>query len=459
MHPDHTKSQSEYIRTAPWEPVFTRVLLPLERFTHQQSSSSLLLLLCTVVALILANSRFSEIYLHTLHTPIAISVSTLRFELSLQHWINEALMSFFFLLVGLELKRELLVGELADKQRAALPAIAAIGGMLVPAAIYWLWNPSGIEKSGWGIPMATDIAFAVGALCALGKRIPSALATFLIALAIVDDIGAVLVIAIFYTEQLHAAALLTSLSLTALLIVLNLGGVRHLAPYLLLGILLWCAMLNSGIHATLAGIILAFTIPVRAKYTHPYWIRQVTEIAQKMESHARTDIDTLTQMDLDAQVSALEKNLELAQAPAQRLEHSLHFLVAFIIVPLFALANAGIPIRWDDLLHITAHPVALGVTSGLVLGKWMGITASCWLAIKIGIAALPNSMQMRHIHGIGLLAGIGFTMSIFIADLAFTAAPEFLLLAKTGILLASLLAATLGYCWLRFACHNNKVAT
>ncbi len=411
MNPDYIK-QPEHIRAAPWEPAFARVLLPLERFVQQQSTSSLLLLTCTILALIFANSRFDELYLHTLHIPIAISVGTFRFELSLQHWINEALMSFFFLLVGLELKRELLIGELADKQRAALPAIAAIGGMVVPALLYWLWNPSGIEKSGWGIPMATDIAFAIGALSALGKRIPTALATFLIALAIVDDIGAVIVIACFYTEQLHTTPLLICVLLTALLIVFNLGGIRHLAPYLFVGILLWCAMLNSGIHATMAGVILAFTIPVRAK-----------------------------------------------QAPAQRLEQQLHFLVAFIVVPLFALANAGIPIHWNDIAHLSAHPVALGVTCGLILGKWLGITGACWLAIKTGIASLPPAMQMRHIHGLGLLAGIGFTMSIFIADLAFTATPELLLLAKTGILLASFLAAILGYCWLRFAYCSDKMLT
>lgn len=413
MPSDHTTDTS-HSRTAPWERAFTRVLTPLEQFTQQQSTSSFLLLACTAIALVLANSSFSEQYLHLLHTPIAISVGTARFELGLQHWINEALMSFFFLLVGLELKRELLVGELADRQRAALPAIAAIGGMVIPAAIYWYWNPSGIAEAGWGIPMATDIAFAIGALGALGKRISPALATFLIALAIVDDIGAVLVIACFYTEKLNTEALLISVLLTTILVTFNLGGIRRVVPYLLVGALLWCAMLNSGIHATLAGIVLAFTIPTRPK-----------------------------------------NNTQ--QSPAQFLEHQLHFLVAFFVVPLFALANAAIPIDWSAITDTIAHPVTLGVTSGLLLGKWLGITGASWLAIKTGIAAMPNGMSMRHVHGIGLLAGIGFTMSIFVADIAFSSAPELLLMAKTGILMASIASAILGYCWLRFACNDSRM--
>lgn len=377
------------------------------------NASSILLLLCTVIALVLANSSLSESYLHLLHIPLAISAGSARFELGLQHWINEALMSFFFLLVGLELKRELLMGALADRQRAALPAIAALGGMVVPAALYWLWNPSGVAAAGWGIPMATDIAFAIGALSALGKRISPALATFLIALAIVDDIGAVLVIACFYTEQLHTGALLICALLTALLIALNVCGVYRITPYLLLGALLWCAMLNSGIHATLAGIVLAFTIPVRAKN------------------------NTAT--------------------PAQYLEQRLHFGVAFVVVPLFALANAAIPIHWSDMANTLTHPVTLGVVGGLVLGKWIGITAASWLAIRLGIAALPTGLQMRHIHGVALLAGIGFTMSIFVADLAFTSNSELLLMAKTGILLASIAAACCGYCWLRFVCNPRRM--
>lgn len=406
---------------APWERAFKRVLTPLEDFIHQETTSSLLLLLCTVVALVAANSDMREQYLHAIHTPIAISIGSARFELSLLHWVNEALMSFFFLLVGLELKRELLIGELADLRRASLPIVAAIGGMLVPAALYWCWNPSGVAAVGWGIPMATDIAFAIGVLSLLGSRIPSSLITFLIALAIVDDIGAVLVIAGFYTDTLHGRPLLICALLTALLTTLNLGGVRRLLPYMLIGILLWCAMLNSGLHATLAGVILAFTIPVR------------------------------TTTDSSAQES------EALAPAAERLHHHLHGVVAFLIVPLFALTNAAITIDWSNIAAIASHPVTAGVISGLVIGKWVGVVGASWLAIRLGGASLPDGLNGKHLHGIGLLAGIGFTMSIFVSDLAFSTAPEQLLLAKTGILLASTIAGVCGYCWLRIVGERQKI--
>lgn len=456
MSADHFPETSQ-VHTAPWEQTFSRVLSPLAQFIQQQSTSSFLLLICTAIALALANSSLSEAYLHFLHTPISIAVGSARFEMSLQHWINEVLMSLFFLLVGLELKRELVLGELADRQRAALPAIAAIGGMVVPAVAYWLLNPSGATAAGWGIPMATDIAFAIGALSALGKRISPTLITFLIALAIVDDIGAVLVIALFYTEQLHAGGLFISALLTAILVAFNLGGIRRVIPYLLVGMLLWCAMFNSGIHATLAGVVLAFTIPVRPKYNAPYFIHSVNKLSQQMQSGVKNNQPLHNDEMLHAHMSALEEGLEFAQAPAQRLEHQLHFSVAFFVVPLFALANAAIPINWSDITTVLTHSVTMGVTSGLILGKWIGITVTSWLAVKLGIAAMPKGMQMRHIHGIGLLAGIGFTMSFFVAELAFSSTPELLLMAKTGILFASVAAALFGYCWLRFACNNSRM--
>ncbi|HSC76856.1 MAG TPA: Na+/H+ antiporter NhaA [Pseudomonadales bacterium] len=407
--PRHNKPPN----TAPWEQAFERMLTLLEDFVHQQTSSSILLMICTVTAMLIANSGWNEYYFHFLHTPTAISVGKYRFEFSLLHWINEALMSFFFLLVGLELKRELLVGELADIRRAALPIIAAIGGMVIPAALYWWWNPQGIGTAGWGIPMATDIAFAIGILSLLSGRIPPTLATFLIALAIVDDLGAVMVIAFFYTEQLNFTALLIASSFTVLLMTFNLGGIQRVLPYMLVGILLWCAMLSSGVHATLAGVILAFTIPIRLK------------------------------------------NLEPAQAPAQRLESNLHIVVAYLIIPLFALANAAIPVDINNISNIITDRVTAGVISGLVIGKWIGVAGASWLAIKTGIATMPTGLTMRHIHGIGLLAGIGFTMSIFVADLAFTGEPSVLLMAKTGILMASVISGVCGYCWLRFYCSNR----
>lgn len=452
---DDVNTSTAGVHIAPWEQAFDRILSPLENFIHNQTTSSMLLMACTVIALGLANSPPGEHYLHSLHTPVAIAVGGWRFELGILHWINEAMMAFFFLLVGLELKRELLVGELADMRRAALPIVAAIGGMVVPAALYLAWNPEGVAHAGWGIPMATDIAFAVGALSLLGRRIPPALVTFLIALAIVDDLGAVLVIALFYTEQLHTHALLVALALTMVLVSMNLGGIRRVLPYMLVGILLWCAMLSSGVHATLAGVILAFTIPIRPKYNPQHFIREVRELAGKMENSLRWNLDIVHNEQLRSQVIALEHGVELVQAPAQRLEHNLHIPVAFIVIPLFALANAAIPVDISTVGDTLTHPVTLGVASGLVLGKWVGVAGASWLALRAGLASMPTGLTLRHIHGIGLLAGIGFTMSIFVADLAFTSEPHLLLMAKTGILLASLTSGLCGYCWLRFGCRHR----
>ncbi len=447
--------QHKPVNTAPWEQAFDRWLTPLEDFIDQQTTSSILLMACTVSALVIANSSWGPQYLHFLHLPATISVGDKQFDLDLLHWINEALMSFFFLLVGLELKRELLVGELADVRRAILPIFAAIGGMAVPAALYWWWNPEGVSAAGWGIPMATDIAFAVGVLSLLSGRIPQTVAAFLIALAIVDDLGAVLVIAFFYTEQLNLFALALAGLLTGVLVIFNLGGIRRVLPYMLVGILLWCAMLSSGVHATLAGVILAFTIPIRPKYNARHFISEVRELSQQMEDSLQDNPDILHNDTLRAQVIALEQGVELVQAPAQRLEQNLHVLVAYLVIPLFALANAAIPVDIANLGNTIVHPVTTGVMSGLVLGKWLGVTGASWLAIKTGYAAMPTGLTMRHIHGIGLLAGIGFTMSIFVADLAFTAEPELLLMAKSGILLASVVSGICGYCWLRFCCSKH----
>ena len=440
---------------APWERAFERVLTPLEIFIQRQTTSSVLLMLCAVLALVLANGPAGEHYLHGLHLPLSLQLGSWQLSLSLLHWINEALMTLFFLLVGLELKRELLVGELADLKRASLPIIAALGGMLVPAALYWLWNPAGQAAAGWGIPMATDIAFAVGALALLGTRVPSSLTSFLVALAIADDLGAVMVIALFYTEQLNPSALLLALTLTAALVCLNLGGIRRMPPYLLLGTLLWCAMLTSGVHATLAGVILAFTIPIRPKYNPDHFIREVRELADAMQSSLRDNPDIASNEQLRSQVVALEQGAELTQAPAQRLEHNLHFGVAYLIIPLFALANAAIRVDASEIVNVLLQPVTLGVASGLVLGKWLGVTAAVWLAVNSGLALLPQGMNFRHVHGLGLLAGIGFTMSIFVADLAFANTAALLLEAKAGILAASLLSGLCGYCWLRFFCRHH----
>lgn len=440
---------------APWEDAFKRVLSPLQHFIHHQTAASGLLMACTVLALILANSPLNEAFQHMLHWPVALQLANWRFELSLLHVINEALMAIFFLFVGLELKREMLAGELADIRRACLPVAAAVGGMAVPALIYYAINPSAPNIYGWGVPMATDIAFAVGALALLGKRIPIACASFLVALAIADDLGAVLVIALFYTEQIQVQALLACVAVVLGLIALNLGGVRNMIPYALLGILLWSFMLASGVHATIAGVVLAFCIPMTPKFDVHYFINRVRNIADDMEQDAKQQPNIITNEMLRSRIWALDTGVTLTQAPAQRLEHQLHIPVAFVILPLFALANACVPIDFAHLPSVLNHSVTLGVIAGLVLGKWLGIAGATWLIVKLGYATLPAQVTMRHIHGLALLAGIGFTMSIFVADLAFARAPELLLQAKTGILFASLIAGVAGYCWLRFACGKS----
>lgn len=436
------------IYNARWEKSFDRILTPLEEFIHRQTTSSVLLMICMVIALIIANSPLHEQYAHFLHTQIGFSAGGAAFSMSLHHWINEALMAVFFFIMGLELKRELLVGELSSPKQALLPIMAAIGGMAVPALFYVASNVNSGSLSGWGIPMATDIAFAVGALSLLGTRVPKSLVTFLIALAIVDDLGAVAVIALFYTSDLNLLALSYAGGCALLLMFLNLGGIRHALPYAIVGVLLWAAMLASGVHSTVAGIVVAFVIPIRPKFQPEHFINRVKESAVKMQESIRDNADIIHNTRLRSLVSALGDNVQLVQAPAQRLEHHLHLPVAYLVIPLFALANAGIPVDFADFERYLQHPVTLGVLAGLLLGKPLGIVGLTWLTVKLGWAQLPTGLNMKHIVGVGLLGGIGFTMSIFIADLGFASLPEELLMAKTGILLASALAGISGILWL-----------
>lgn len=434
----------------PWEKSFDRILTPLEEFIHRQTTSGVLLMICAVIALYVANSSWHEGYEHFLHTEIGISFSTATFSLSIHHWINEALMAMFFLIMGLELKRELLAGELSSPRQALLPIMAAIGGMLIPALCYVALNPEGPAAKGWGIPMATDIAFAIGALSLLGARIPKNLITFLIALAIVDDLGAVAVIALFYTESINVGALGYAGFCTFMLIAFNLGGIRHALPYSMVGILLWAAMLASGVHATIAGIVIAFCIPIRPKFDPDLFINKVKNLTADMKSSIGQDPDIIRNTRFRGQVSSLGDGVHLVQAPAQRLEHALHLPVAYLVIPIFALANAGIPIDFAGIAQYLSHPISLGVLAGLVVGKPLGIAGFTWITVKLGWAELPPGLNMQHVFGVGMLGGIGFTMSIFIADLGFIGFPQDLLMAKTGIIIASLLAGLGGFFWLMF---------
>ena len=444
----------EYI--APWEQAFNKVLSPVEEFIHRQTTSGVLLMLCAVVALFIANGQFSEAYYQFFKQYLTVGLDNFNISKSLHHWINDGLMAVFFLVVGLELKRELLVGELANLKQALLPIIAAIGGMVVPALIYYSINPTGHTAGGWGIPMATDIAFALGALALLGKRVPQTLLMFLIAVAIVDDLGAVIVIALFYTETINVSALGLAALFILLLTALNLGGVRRLSPYLIVGAFLWIAMLKSGVHATLAGVILAFTIPMKPKYDPKRFVSLIGDSVDKIKQAYRQDENIITNDSLRSKVCALSNGAFLVQAPAQILESKLHLPSAYIIIPIFALANAGVAIDLSGLGSVVTHPVTIGIGLGLVFGKLIGIAGLTWVAIKTGLCNLPKDLTMSHIIGVALMGGIGFTMSIFIAELGFANHPEDLLMAKRGILFASFTAGISGFIWLYMTSKTPK---
>lgn len=435
-------------KNAPLEKVFNRLITPFEEFIHDEAASGLLLMACAIIALVIANTALLGPYLHLLHTPVGFNIGGWGLEKSLHHWINDGLMALFFFVVGLEIKREVLVGELSDMRQASLPIIAALGGMVAPALFYTFINGNSDAAHGWGIPMATDIAFAVGVLVLLGSRIPKSLITFLVALAIVDDLGSVIVIALFYTESIATIPLLLAFLLFGLLILFNLMGIRKPLPYFLIGGLLWLAMLKSGVHATLAGVLTALTIPTRTKYEAGFFSDHVRTLMDYFDEHYRPGMSIMRNQYQTKALQTLENAVHKVEPPLQRLEHDLHLPVAFVIIPLFALANAGIPIEFAQLGHIMSHPVTLGVIFGLVFGKVVGIAGLSWLALKVGIAQLPEGTRFGHIVGASLLGGIGFTMSIFISELAFSSSPQNLLMAKTGVLVASIIAGVAGMFWL-----------
>jgi len=435
---------------APWERTFSRVFSPFEEFIHRQTTSGILLMLCTIVALYLANSSFSETYHHLTHTPVAFMFGNWSLNMSLHHWVNDGLMAIFFFVVGMELKREMLVGELSDIKQAALPIFAAIGGMLVPALIYAAFNHEGDAARGWGIPMATDIAFAVGALVLLAHRVPKSLITFLVALAIADDLGAVLVIAIFYTKELSLPWLGASLALVMVLFSFNFLGIRKAIPYFLIAVLLWYTLLQSGVHATIAGVLGAFTVPARSKYDPSLFALRVNEQIDHFISSNKVGSSIMTNERLNAIVQTIERSVQGVQTPLQRLENIWHLPVAFLVIPVFAIFNAGIPIQFSKFTETLDNPIMLGVTFGLVFGKFIGISAASWLAIRLGFGQLPTGTRFIQIAAVSVLGGLGFTMSIFIAELAFSNHEDYLLMAKTGVLLASLIAGLSGYIWLWF---------
>ncbi len=434
-------------------PAATRLLKPFVEFARIEASGGILLLISAVVAMIWANSAFAESYFSLWHYKITIGFGSLNesnpFFLSkdLGHWINDGLMVIFFFVVGLEIKREFKVGELSTIKGAAFPIAAALGGMVVPASIYYALNAGGDGAHGWGIPMATDIAFALGVMSLLGKAVPVSLKMFLAALAIADDIGAVLVIAVFYTEKLALSSLLIGGIALALLILANKLGNRNLVVYTLLGIVVWFAFLKSGVHATIAGVLVAMCIPARSKLDSSAFIEKTKSFLDSFKAASKQGLTLLSNEAQHHAVMSLEHACERAGSPLQRMEHILHPWVTFLIMPIFALANAGVALGGVGVGALS-HPITLGIFLGLVVGKQIGVTLFAWLAVKLGIASLPTGVSWLKVYATSWLCGIGFTMSLFISGLAFDV-PELSSFAKIGILLASLISGVVGFALLK----------
>ena len=414
-----------------------------EWFVHSEVTGSILLLACTVIALVWANSPWAGVYDDLLHTYIGVGWGDAVFKLSLHHWINDGLMVVFFFVVGLEIKRELVVGELSSFEKSSLPVAAALGGMIAPALLFVALNFGGDGARGWGIPMATDIAFALGVLAIFGKRVPLGLKVFLTALAIADDLGAVAVIALYYTEKIHLGALAVAVVFLAILFPVVRLRVKRRGFVLALMVVVWLAVFASGVHATIAGILLAMVIPVRPAVRPKEFIIEAEAFLEKAKNRIQAGNCIVTDKEqLDA-VECIHVRAGDALPAGLMLEHALHPVQVWAILPLFALANAGVALG-GNVVEILASPLALGIIAGLVVGKPLGITLMSWLVVRIGKGRLPGGVTWAQVVGAGCLAGIGFTMSLFVSDLAFDD-ETLITAAKVGILAASLTSGIVGF--------------
>ncbi len=428
------------------QPLLLRLIIaPIERFTALSAASGLVLLAATLAALVWANSPAAGHYHDLWEIRLGVTFGEAAFDKPLHHWINDGLMAVFFFVVGLEIKRELLVGELSSLRQATLPVVAAVGGMVVPALSYAAMNQGLPSAAGWGVPMATDIAFALGVLALLGKRVPPSLKIFLTALAIADDLGAVIVIALFYTSQLHVGMLIGAGGIVLLLALANRWGVHTPAFYAAFGALLWWLVLQSGVHATIAGVALAFTVPASGRVSPAGFLEQAQRLLNDLGQRRPERLTLISNAEAQNIVHGIEQGCEAVQAPLHRFEHGLHGWVAFAIMPVFALANAGVAIHADGLASLDT-PLTRGIVLGLVIGKPLGIVGFALIARLAGLVTLPQGTRWGDLIGAGLLAGIGFTMSIFIAGLAFGSAAD-LEHAKMAVLLASTASAVLGALW------------
>lgn len=452
---DHLERNKYICPTMTRSPI-DQLLKPVSKFIHQEYTSGIVLFACVVIALVWANAPWSDTYHHLWETRFSIGIEQQRFVQPLHVWINDGLMALFFFVIGLELKREFIAGELSTLRKAALPMVGALGGMLVPALIFVAFNKGLPSSHGWGIPMATDIAFALGLLSMAGKHIPGSVKTFLSALAVADDLGAVLVIALFYTQTIALVPLAIGLVLLIVLWIGNRLGIRDTIFYLVIGIIIWYFFLLSGVHATIAGVLVAFMIPARTKINEQEFVENTRKYATNFEQAHRQDGSLMT-WEQHRTISNIKQLCLDAETPLQKIENALHPWVAFVIMPLFALANAGMPIG-SDFFRSLSNPVSLGVSVGLVLGKFIGVLVFTWIMVRLGWAALPHKANWKHIIGVALLAGVGFTMSLFITGLAFTDM-KMIDEAKYGILLASLISGIAGVFFLKKLSPASKEAS
>lgn len=425
-------------------PVEKWVINPLSAFISNSIMGGIVLLIAAVIAIILANSPWSEWFLGFWKNKISIGInSELFLNYDLQHWVNDGLISIFFFVLGLELKREIVGGQLSGIKNAFLPVAVGIGGMVFPALIFLFFNGGQDTEAGWGIPMATDIAFALGVLHLLGKKVPTSVKIFLTAFGIVDDLGAILIIALFYTSDISFVSLGVGLGFLVVLMLANKAGVRNTLFYAIVGILcVWLPFLISGVHATIAAVLVAFTIPANTKFNELQFLSKNKKYANKFDQATVTDSSTVTKEQLHI-LKDMKTSAKHAMTPLQRLEHSMHPIVSFIVMPIFALANAGVVLTMD-LDTLVSNNIFVGIISGLLIGKLIGIFGVTALLVKLKISNLPRGMTMSHLFGLSIISGIGFTMSIFITSLAYTDA-ENIVQAKIAIFVASIIAGVIGF--------------
>ena len=432
-----------------------KIMSPVNKFIQLEYTSGVVLLLSVIVAIIWANSPFAESYHHLWELHLSIGFDQYVFDQPLHIWINDGLMVMFFFVIGLELKREFMDGELSSAKKASLPMAAALGGMIVPALFYFTINQGTEAAHGWGIPMATDIAFALALLSIAGKHIPGSIKVFLSALAVADDLGAVLVIAFFYTEELNFIPLAIAGLFLVMMLMGNRIGIRSTAFYLLMGLVVWMGFLLSGVHATIAGVLTAFTIPAATKVNELIYASKLKKLAADFENEIPSN-STLTTPQQHQTIEQIKDLSLAAETPLQKIEHAMHPWVAFAVMPLFALANSGMVIG-SDFFTAIINPVSIGIMVGLIGGKFIGILLFTWLMVKFKISKLPAQASWNHIIGVALLGGVGFTMSLFISNLAFTDV-AMINQAKYGILLASVTAGILGTIALKRTAKSQPAA-